>query len=154
MNSPILVSACLLGQPVRYDGQGRQEIHPALLRWQEQGRLVVICPECAGGLPTPRPPAEIVAPGRVETEAGRDVTEAFMRGAEAALALARRHGVEVAILKARSPSCGSRQIYDGSFSGRLVDGMGMTARLLAEAGVAVFDEEQIEEAIRAVEAGV
>lgn len=154
----ILVSRCLLGHAVRYDGGAHGPI-ALLLQWQAEGRVVALCPELAGGLPTPRPPAEIpggqgaaVLDGRlaVRTVAGEDVGAAFLAGAQAALALVRQHGIRVAVLKARSPSCGNLENYDGSFSGRRVPGEGVTAALLRRAGVRVFNEEQLEEAARAL----
>lgn len=154
----ILVSRCLLGHAVRYDGGAHGPI-ALLLQWQAEGRVVALCPELAGGLATPRPPAEIpggqgaaVLDGRlaVRTVAGEDVGAAFLAGAQAALALVRQHGIRVAVLKARSPSCGNLENYDGSFSGRRVPGEGVTAALLRRAGVRVFNEEQLEEAARAL----
>ncbi|BBR51944.1 MULTISPECIES: DUF523 domain-containing protein [Pseudomonas] len=155
----VLVSACLLGQPVRYDG--RDSGHPDLLqRWQAEGRVVPLCPEVAGGLPTPRPPAEI--PGgqgaavldgqaQVVTVTGLDVSEAFLAGARQALALVREHGIRVAVLKAGSPSCGNRLTYDGTFSGVKVPGEGVTTALLRREGVLVFSELELEDAQRALE---
>ncbi|WP_282340249.1 MULTISPECIES: DUF523 domain-containing protein [Pseudomonas] len=149
----LLVSRCLLGQRVRYDGGAHGPFSP-LQQWQAEGRVVAVCPEVAGGLPTPRPPAEIpggcgaeVLDGRlpVLTVDGADVTAAFVRGAEVALALVRQHGIRLAVLKARSPSCGNLQNYDGSFSGTLVEGEGVTAALLRQAGVRVFHEGQLAE---------
>lgn len=150
----ILVSRCLLGHAVRYDG-GAHGPFELLLRWQAEGRVVALCPEVAGGLPTPRPPAEIpggqgtaVLDGRVSvhTVDGADVGAQFLAGATAALALVREHGIRLAVLKARSPSCGNLENYDGSFSGRRVAGEGVTAALLRRAGVQVFNEEQLAEA--------
>ena len=154
----VLVSACLLGQPVRYDG--RASGHPDVVqRWQAEGRVVPLCPEVAGGLPTPRPPAEI--PGgqgvqvldgqaRVVTVSGDDVSEAFLAGARRALELVRRHGIRVAVLKAGSPSCGNRLTYDGTFAGVKVPGQGVTTALLRREGVLVFSELELEEAQRAL----
>ena len=158
----ILVSACLLGQPVRYDG-GSHGPFDQLQAWQAEGRLVPLCPEVAGGLPTPRPPAEI--PGGSGRQAladrvpvlnvhGLDVSEAFRTGAETALRLVRERHIRLAVLKARSPSCGNRQNYDGSFSGTLIDGEGVTAAALRQAGVQVFNENELDaaaEALRALE---
>ncbi|NIF19842.1 DUF523 domain-containing protein [Pantoea sp. Cy-639] len=154
----ILVSACLLGQPVRYDG--RASGHPDLLRqWQAEGRVVPLCPEVAGGLPTPRPPAEIpggqggqVLDGQAQvlTVTGEDVSGAFMAGAQLALALVRWHGIRVAVLKSGSPSCGNRLTYDGSFSGVKVAGEGVTTALLRREGVQVFSELELDEAQRAL----
>ena len=159
----ILVSRCLLGHPVRYDG-GAHGPFALLERWQAEGRVVALCPEVAGGLPTPRPPAEIaggqgggVLDGRlpVLTVDGEDVSAAFVAGAEQALALVRQHGIRLALLKARSPSCGNRENYDGSFSGVKVAGEGVTAAALRRAGVQVFSEEELpaaEAALRELEA--
>ncbi|MDF9618471.1 DUF523 domain-containing protein [Pseudomonas entomophila] len=158
IRSKVLVSACLLGQPVRYDG--RASGHPDLLqRWQAEGRVVPLCPEVAGGLPTPRPPAEI--PGgqggdvldgqaQVVTVAGEDVSEAFLVGARQALALVRRHGIRVAVLKSGSPSCGNRLTYDGSFTGVKVTGEGVTTALLRREGVLVFSELELDQAAQAL----
>ena len=146
-----LVSACLLGMPVAYDGRGR--LVSELLVLAARGCVVPVCPEVAGGLPVPRPTAEIVGGSgedvldgraRVVTVAGEDVTEAYLRGAECALAAARRYGVRAAILKQRSPSCGSACIYDGTHEGKLVEGQGVTAALLRRHGVEVRSEENLE----------
>lgn len=154
----ILVSRCLLGHRVRYDG-GAHGPYDLLQRWLNEGRVVALCPEVAGGLPTPRAPAEIrggqgaqVLDGHlpVLTIDGEDVTAAFVSGAEKALALVREHGIRLALLKARSPSCGNLENYDGSFSGVRVPGEGVTAALLRRAGVQVFSEEQLTEAVRAL----
>ncbi len=150
----ILISACLVGQKVRYDGRassGAEVIH----RWQREGRVVAICPEVAGGLTVPRPGAEIVGgdgeavidgEARLLTAAGADVTRAFVAGAHHALALAQRESVKLAVLKARSPSCGAATIYDGTFSGRKIAGAGVTAALLRRHGIAVFSDEELDEA--------
>ena len=158
MSQKLLVSRCLLGHRVRYDG-GASGPYGQLARWQEEGRIIALCPEVAGGLPTPRAPAEIpggqgldVLNGKapVMTSEGEDVTAAFMDGAQQALALVNRHGIRIAILKANSPSCGNVQTYDGSFSGVKVEGQGVTAALLAGAGVQVFSELQLDDAARAL----
>jgi uncharacterized protein YbbK (DUF523 family) len=154
----ILVSRCLLGQRVRYDG-GAHGPFTVLQRWQQEGRVVPLCPEVAGGLPTPRAAAEIaggqgaqVLDGHlaVLTVEGVDVTAAFVDGAEQALALVMQHGIRLALLKARSPSCGNLETYDGSFSGVRVPGEGVTAALLRRAGVQVFNEAQFEQALLAL----
>ncbi|MGH8379779.1 DUF523 domain-containing protein [Pseudomonas sp.] len=154
----VLVSACLLGQPVRYDG--RASGHPDLLqRWQSAGRIVPLCPEVAGGLPTPRPPAEIpggqgsdVLNGQVKvvTVAGEDVSAQFLLGAQLALELVRRHGIRIAVLKSGSPSCGNLLTYDGTFSGTRVTGEGVTTALLRREGVQVFSELELEAAEQAL----
>lgn len=151
----ILISACLVGQKVRYDGRASKSPGNWIERWRRQGRLVAFCPEVAGGLAVPRPAAEIEGgdgmdvlrgEARLHTESGVDVTNAFVRGAEQALEVARREEIRVALLKARSPSCGSASIYDGTFSGTLHAGKGVTAALLGEHGIFVFSEERLEEA--------
>ena len=141
----ILVSACLLGAKVRYHGGDAACEHPVLRRWLDEGRLVPVCPERDGGLPTPRPAAEIVG-AVVRTSAGADVTDAFRRGAQAALDVAKAGGIRIAILKDGSPSCGSSFVYDGSFSGRRAEGRGVTAALLEAHGIRVFNERSIDTA--------
>jgi uncharacterized protein YbbK (DUF523 family) len=157
----ILVSACLLGAKVRYHGGDAACDHPILQRWFEEGRLVSVCPERDGGLPTPRPPAEIVGPNAgegvvqrfavVRTAAGADISDAFRRGAETALETAKRLGIRIAVLKEGSPSCGSSFVYDGTFSGTRVAGHGVTTALLESNGVRVFDEASIDAAYAWVE---
>ena len=145
----ILISACLLGDRVRYHGGDARCEHPTLRSWQDEGRLVPLCPEVTGGLATPRPAAEItVTPEgrRVLTATGTDVTRAFERGADAAARACAAHGIRIAILKDGSPSCGSRSIHDGTFSGRQVDGEGVTATRLRAAGVRIFSEFEIDSA--------
>jgi len=143
--APVLVSACLLGEKVRYDGRDARAENPILARWLAQGRVVAFCPELAGGLGVPRPAAEIQGLAVLD-RAGNDLTPAFRRGAQAALDAARRAGARVAVLKDGSPSCGSRSVYDGSFSGTRRAGEGLTTALLREAGLAVFSECEIEQA--------
>ncbi len=150
----ILVSACLLGQPVRYDGRAKPFAHPLLERWAAEGRLVPLCPEMAAGMPAPRTPAEIApdvaaeavldgAAGVFDRDGG-DVTAPFLAGARKALDIARRQGCAFALLADGSPSCGSRLIYDGRFQGRKQPGMGLTAALLRRHGVAVYAEDEID----------
>ncbi len=138
----ILVSACLLEQRVRYDGQLRAP-SPQLQQWQQQGRVIALCPEVIGGLPVPRAPAERQADGRIVNNRGEDVSQAFSLGAEQAAQLAHKHQVRIAILKARSPSCGQGWIYDGSFNNQLIRGDGITCARLKALGVLVFDESQL-----------
>lgn len=138
----ILVSSCLIGQPVRYDGRAKTSDSVLLAQWREEGRLVSVCPEVSGGLPVPRPPAERSG-DTVLTAAGDDVTEYFRRGAELALATAQRYGIKMAILKEGSPSCGSSRIYDGTFTGTPTPGTGLTTELLREHGIRVFSEAEI-----------
>ncbi len=153
------MSACLLGQKVRYDGSDCLQNHPLLQQWFNEGNIVTICPEMAGGLPTPRPPAEIQNKksgvdvlkkiALVKTNDNQDVTDFYLQGAQKALELVKKHHIRVAILKARSPSCGSGMIYDGTFSHTLMQGEGVTAALLMQHGVQVFDEHHIDEALNA-----
>ena len=145
-NYKVLISACLIGQRVRYDAKQKKLLHPLIKDWTAQGILLPICPEVLGGLPTPRPAAEIQVNGKIQTEQCEDVTQAFKKGAEKTLALALQHQIKIAILTERSPSCGSSEIYDGSFSRTLIDGQGMTTNLLRKNGVLVFNQSQLKEA--------
>ena len=140
----VLVSACLLGQPVRYDGQSKGIVSDWLSALGAEGRALAFCPEVAGGLPTPRPPAERQGE-RVVTASGLDVTEEFDRGAELALAICQAQGIRFALLKEGSPSCGSCRIYNGRFEGVSVAGEGKTTALLRRHGIAVFSEDQLAE---------
>lgn len=139
----ILVSRCLLGEPCRYDGRSRPLARLEELR-RAGHRLVPVCPEVLGGLPVPRPPAEIQPDGRVCCADGRDVTAAYRLGAERALELARAEGCQAALLKEKSPSCGFGQVYDGTFSRTLAGGSGVAARLLAEHGLPVYGESRLD----------
>ena len=153
MSGRVLVSACLLGEKVRYDGRNQRLDSTRLHRWQRAQKLVVFCPEVAAGLPIPRAPAEIT-PGhdgadvlagraRVMTRDGADVTQAFLRGARSALAQARAGGCAYALLTDKSPSCGVHAVYGGAFDGVLKVGIGVTAALLAAHGIAVFAPQEI-----------
>ncbi len=153
----ILVSACLMGQSVRYDGREKRLYHPLMDRWRTDGRLVPFCPETGGGLTVPRTPAAIVGgdgeavwKGRaaVRTRDGIDVTDAFKRGALAALAVAREQGAALAIFTEKSPSCGSHIISDGRFSRGVRPGRGVAAALLEKNGIRVFNQYQLEQAAR------
>lgn len=143
----ILVSACLTGENCKWDGGNNrnEEILAFMKEMEGKAEFHPVCPEQDGGLPTPRPAAEISVEKKtvINTE-GRDVTAEFLLGADLALQTARKYGCTIAILKERSPSCGSRGIYDGSFSHRLVDGMGKTASVLSGYGIEVFGESEIE----------
>ena len=137
-SSPILVSACLLGVPCRYDGTGQAD--ERIIALAKTRHLIPVCPEQLGGLPTPRPSAERSGT-RVLTRDDRDVTAPFQRGAEETLRLSRLFSCRIAILKANSPSCGSGQIYDGCFCGRLIPGDGLTAALLKQDSLTVLSEK-------------
>lgn len=144
-NKPkILVSACLLGIPCRYDG--RSKPNDLARGLQDCFDVVPVCPEKSGGLVTPRTPSEqrvIDGDVRVVSSDGEDRTAAFQAGTDAVLAAAKKHGAQLAVLKAKSPSCGTELIYDGTFSGALIAGSGMAAKALRENGVAVFSEYSI-----------
>jgi len=149
----ILVSACLMGHAVRYDGGVKPLLHPALERWRQEGRLVTICPEMSAGMPVPRPPAEIEAGrsgedvlsglARVLEITGGDVTQGFVDAAENALRLAQANDCTYALLIDGSPSCGSGFIHDGRFSGIRHAGNGVTAARLRQAGIAVYSDRDI-----------
>ena len=137
----LLISACLLGCACRYDGKSKP--HPLAVELARRGLAVPVCPEQLGGLPTPRKPSERQG-GRVVMADGRDVTAEYRRGAEEALHLARLYGCTAAVLKERSPSCGKGQIYDGTFTGTLTAGNGVTAELLTAGGIKVYGESELE----------
>lgn len=151
----IIISACLMGQPVRYDGAAKPSRNPWLKRWQTEGRLIVFCPEVAGGFATPRLPAEIepktdalaVLEGRarVMDAEGEDVTHGFLMGAKAALKAAKTAGCQHAILIDGSPSCGTGFIYSGRFDGATRGGVGVTAALLQQNGIRVWAHSQIDD---------
>lgn len=151
----VLVSSCLLGEPVRYHGGDAHCPSTILDRWRAEGRLVPACPETAAGLPVPRPPAEITGgdgaavlqgDAFVGDGTGADVTALFVRGARTTLELAVAHGVRLAVLKDGSPSCATSYIHDGSFRGQRAAGHGVTAAVLSQAGIRLFNERQLEEA--------
>ena len=139
----VLISACLLGFECKYCGGSNKLPEQQLAALRERFRLIPVCPETAGGLPTPRDPSERLG-GKVVSNQGRDVTAQYQKGAETALCLARRYGCKAALLKEKSPSCGSGLIYDGSFTGTLVTGDGVAAQMLKEEGLIVFGESDTE----------
>ncbi len=141
----ILISACFLGEKVRYNGEIKKLTHPLLTHWKKQNRLISICPELAGGLPVPREAAEKQADGKVITTSAKDVTSAFELGAKRALLLCQQHKIKYALLKESSPSCGSAFIYDGSFSHKKISGQGITTVLLRQHNILVFSENTIEQ---------
>ena len=135
-----MVSACLLGENCKYSGGNNRS--EKLLRYLEGHQVVPVCPEVMGGLPTPREPAEIVN-GMVINRAGVSVDGEYCLGAARTLEIARREQIDLAILQSRSPSCGAKQIYDGTFSGTRIPGQGVTAKLLMEHGFRVMDIEEL-----------
>ena len=149
----ILVSACLMGELVRYDNEILPNLPPILKEWADLGLIISVCPEVAGGLPIPRPPAEIqsgdgkdvvLGDAKVVDINGKDVTNEYLKGAREALRLVEENGIEFVILKAWSPSCGSKLTYDGSFSETLKKGQGVTAALLTRSGIQVYNEDDID----------
>jgi uncharacterized protein YbbK (DUF523 family) len=144
MKIKILVSACLLGECCKYNGGNN--LNEDVLSLQKYFELVPICPECFGSLPTPREPSEI-KDGRVYSKSGCDVTDNFISGAEQSLYIARESNCPVAVLKERSPSCGYGKIYDGSFTGTLCDGNGITADLLSKNDIQVFGENNVQKLV-------
>lgn len=140
----ILVSACFLGEKVRYDGTSQRLFNETLLKWIDNNQVVSFCPEVAGGLPVPRQPAEIQPESqRILTCDGDDVSAAFKKGAQRALTLCKRQNISFALLKESSPSCGSTTIYDGTFTDKKINGEGVTANLLRQHGIRVFSEKNI-----------
>ena len=137
----LMISACLLGNNCKYNGGNNR--NEKVLRLAEGNTVIPICPEMMGGLPTPRTPSEI-RDGRVTARDGRDVDAAFRAGADKCLEIAKREKPDLIILQSRSPSCGVKQRYDGTFSGRLVDGPGVTAELLMRKGFPVMDSEELD----------
>ena len=144
----ILISACLFGLNVKYDGKSNYLGRKILNRLQKFYDLVPACSEVFGGLPTPREPAEITKEGKVLTKSGKDVTKNFIRGAREVLKVCKRLGIKKALLKQRSPSCGVGEIYDGTFKKRVIKGYGILARMLKDEGIELFTEEDIEKLLK------
>jgi uncharacterized protein YbbK (DUF523 family) len=158
MTGKILISACLAGLPVRYNGSAKPLLHDAVDRWRAEGRLVALCPELSGGFQVPRPPAEIengrdgedVLDGRARVLeiSGLDVSAAYIAGARIALDVARDNGCRHALLIDGSPSCGSGFVYDGTFSGMRHAGQGVTAALLRRSGIVVYSDREVDRLAR------
>lgn len=136
----ILVSGCLLGENCKYNGGNNYSEKVA--EYIKGHEVISACPECLGGLPTPRVPAEIVN-GVVINREGKNVDAEFRKGAKIALETAKKEKIDLVILQSRSPSCGVKQIYDGTFSGTRIDGQGVFARLLNENGFKIIDVEDL-----------
>ncbi|SFV50406.1 Purine nucleoside phosphorylase [hydrothermal vent metagenome] len=139
MKKKLLISSCLIGENVKYNGKNNLI---DLTQLREKYELIPFCPEVAGGLPTPRPPSEIISttPLKLINCQGEDVTDNFIKGAKKTVDLVKKEGIKKALLKANSPSCSSTFVYDGTFSGKLIKGKGVTTLFLEEIGVEVFDE--------------
>ena len=161
MTVKLCMSACLVGQCCRYDARTFPSIVDKRLHYMlNVGQVAVLCPECSAGLDTPREAAEIEAGktaedvlngrGRVLTKSGQDVTAFYVKGAENFVSLAQKHGVKVAVLKSKSPSCGIQTVYDGTHSGKLISGQGVAAAALRKAGLTLFDEHHLNEALEAL----
>lgn len=142
MKERLLISACLLGVRCRYDGESKPLSAEVLAALMEKYELIPVCPEVFGGLSTPRNPSERRG-SRVVMNSGEDVTAQYTRGAEETLRLARLFSCKTAVLKERSPSCGSGEIYDGTFGGKLTAGSGVTAELLKSQDIAILGESEI-----------
>ena len=145
----VMLSACLAGVNCVYDGSHKK--HRVFEAMAQSGDVLLFCPEVLGGLKIPHPPSEIIdgdgstvlrGDGRVVSRDGQDVTVFFLKGAQKALALAKKRGIKMAVMKARSPSCGCGEVYDGTFSRKLVEGFGVTAALLKENGIEVMSDEE------------
>jgi len=141
----ILVSGCLFGAHVRYDDGDIPCEDPIFLAWKKEGRLVPVCPEVFGGLPTPRPDSQRIG-DRVVACTGPDVTEEYRKGALEAVRLAKENGVRCCIMKEDSPSCGSTYVYDGTFTDSKIRGQGLAVQYLREAGFLVFNEHELAKA--------
>lgn len=141
----ILISACLLGERVRYDAKMNKINNKLIEAWLKQGMLLSVCPEVKGGLPVPRAAAEIQADGSVTTQVGHDLSQQFEIGAAKTLELALKYGIKVAVLTEKSPSCASAKRYNGNFSRTLMAGQGKTTELLRYHGIKVFNQFQLDE---------
>jgi len=155
MIKKVLISSCLLGENVRYNGGNAKTKHTFIDKLTSEGRVISVCPEASAGCPIPRPSSEIVGSGGgtavLEREAkilnakGKNVTDKYIHGAQIVLKIAKKHKIKIAVLKDGSPSCGSINIYDGSFSNKKIKQEGVTAALLRSNGIKVFTEDQLEE---------
>ncbi len=153
----VLISACLLGEKVKYNGKDNFQDSKIIEVWKDEGRLVPACPEVAGGLPVPRNPVEIIGgegkdvlSGHCKAldKFGNDVTNAFRNGAKETLLLAQKHSIRLAVLKEGSPSCGSNLIHNGQFIGTKIPGKGVTACLLEQNKIRTFSEDEMEAVLK------
>lgn len=138
----LIISSCLLGLPAKYNGE--RIVHPMIQALEEKYKLIAVCPETLGGLQIPREPAELRG-NRVLTKGGQDVTQEYETGAGVALDIAKGLSIKKAVLKERSPSCGYELIHDGTFTGGMVQGHGVCAKLFIENGIEIFRESDIED---------
>ena len=147
----VLISGCLYGDLVRYDGMPVDYKDPLFLKWKEEGRLISFCPEVFGGLLVPRSDCQRRG-DKVFNRLGEDVTEEFIKGSKEAVRIAKENNIAFAIMKERSPTCGSSIIYDGTFSGNRIPGEGVAVEMLREQGFLVFNEDSLLEAEKVLEA--
>ena len=150
MKKTILVSSCLLGCKVRFDGTAKALSKEQLLILEKRFNVVGVCPEVLGGLPCPRQPSEISNDRKVLTKSGQVLSTFFFKGAHGALNICKNYGIQLAVLKSKSPSCGFGKIYDGTFSGRLINGNGITTDLLLKNGVKVINESELDAWLKTV----
>lgn len=150
MKKTILVSSCLLGCKVRYDKTSKPLPKEQLIALEEKFNLVGVCPEVLGGLPCPRQPAEISRDREVLTQSGQVLSTFFLKGAHEALNICKNYGIQLAVLKSKSSSCGFGKIYDGTFSGCLINGNGITSDLLLKNGVKVINESELDAWLKTV----
>lgn len=147
----VLVSACLLGYPIRHNGSDKKISDELIDRLKDSAEVISACPEMLGGLPCPRLPSEQQShTGKVIASNGRDISVFFRLGAHETLNICKNYGIRVAVLKSKSPSCGKGFIYDGSFTGQLTQGEGITSRLLSENGIEIFNESEVRQAIEKI----
>lgn len=138
----VIVSACLAGDNCKYNGENN--LNQKMMEFLKSHEIIKVCPEVLGGLPTPRPSAEIVG-GKVMNTDGKNITKEFFLGAQRAFEIVQQEKPDLIILQSRSPSCGIKQIYDGTFSGNKIPGHGLFAELCIKAGYKVLDIEEIDE---------
>ena len=146
MSKPkLLISSCLVGENVKYNGGNN--LIPDLKTLKEKFELFLVCPEVLGGMAIPRVPSEIISfePLKVENKIGEDVTDFFENGAKIVLNICKKYNIKVALLKSNSPSCGNKTVYDGTFSGKLIDKMGITTNLLVQNNIKVFNEYELKD---------
>ncbi len=145
----LLISSCLLGNNVRYDGTNNCLDNKSLNRLRDKYELLSLCPEVEGGLPTPRIPCEITSqnPLKIINKLGVDKSKNFINGAYKTLELCKKENIKLALLKVNSPSCSNKFIYDGTFNSKKIDGFGVTAKLLLDNNIEVFNENEIEKLI-------
>lgn len=148
MKPKLLISACLCGENTKYNGKNNLIKEIDLLKTIFD--FVLICPEVMGGLPIPRDPSEIKGTSVISSK-GVNVTEAYQVGAQMALKLAKEQHIKVALLKEKSPSCGKNEIYDGTFTGTRIKGLGITTKLLVQNGISVYNELEINQLLGAVD---